>query len=96
MTEKTQMFRIKGDLVIPENFEFPWLFIRPCCGQIFSKNLGRIYTQKQLSTKVDLANLKLLTSTLESSSEREMARINSLGLPHAGAWLNCPPTLGLQ
>ena len=51
--------------------------------------------QKQLSTKVDLANLKHLTSTMEAAGEREMARLNSLGLPYAGAWLNCPPILAL-
>ena len=56
------------------------------------------FTQKQLSTKVDLANLKHLTTTMEAAGEREMARLNSLGLPYAGAWLNCPPmpALGLH
>ena len=56
------------------------------------------YTQKQLSTKVDLANAKLLSSAMETSGERELARLNSLGLPYAGTWLNCPPmpALGLH
>ena len=56
------------------------------------------YTQKQLSTKVDLANSELLTTAMETSGEREMARLGSLGLPYAGAWLNCPPmpALGLH
>ena len=43
------------------------------------------YTQKQLRPKVDLANANLLTSTIEASGERELARLNSLGLPYAGA-----------
>ena len=56
------------------------------------------YTQKQLSNKVDTVNFKILSSTMETSGEREMARLNSLGLPYAGAWLNCPPmpALGLH
>ena len=65
--------------------------------QIVEESLAGL-TQKQLSLKVDLVNSKLLTTTMETSGEREVARLNSLSLPYAGAWLNCPPmpALGLH
>ena len=48
-------------------------------------------TQRQLSLKVDLANQRLLSTHTEVAGEREVARLASVSLPHAGKWLNCPP-----
>ena len=56
-------------------------------------------TQKQLSTKVSRTNQRLLlTQIKEDADEREVARLASVSLPHAGAWLNCTPlpALGLH
>ena len=55
-------------------------------------------TQRMVSAKVDLANQTLLTPKILEAGEREVARLASLSLPHAGAWLNCPPlpALGLH
>ena len=55
--------------------------------------------QKVVSSKIDLANKNLLLTHIgEIGDERETARMNSLGLPKAGAWLNCSPlpALGLH
>ena len=55
-------------------------------------------TQKQLSSMVDGRNLATLTLILEEDNDpREKARLNSLSLPHAGAWLEAVPipALGL-
>ena len=54
--------------------------------------------QKMLSNKIDLANQSLLTPRIVEVGEREAARLASLSLPQAGAWLNCPPlpALGLH
>ena len=57
------------------------------------------HSQKSLSLKVDLNCLSKLKVHIEQSGEvREMARIASLGLPRAGAWLLCAPipALGLH
>ena len=55
-------------------------------------------TQKMVSNKVDLANKTLLAPKILEAGEREVARMASLSLPQAGAWLNCPPlpALGLH
>jgi hypothetical protein len=56
-------------------------------------------TQKTVSLKVDLHNLQLLTDRVsELGSVRDTARLASLGLPHAGDWLNVVPSpaLGLH
>ena len=55
-------------------------------------------TQKQLSSMVDGRNLATLNLILEDDNDlREKARLNSLSLPHAGAWLEAVPipALGL-
>ena len=56
-------------------------------------------TQKMVSTKIDLVSKDLLISNIgETGDEREIARLTSLCLPKAGAWLNCSPlpALGLH
>ena len=55
--------------------------------------------QKVVSTKIDIANKSLLLQHIaETDDEREIARMASLCLPKAGAWLNCSPlpALGLH
>ena len=53
-------------------------------------------TQKTVSLKVDLHNLQLLTDRVsELGSVRDTARLASLGLPHAGDWLNVVPSPAL-
>ena len=53
--------------------------------------------QRNLSKKIDSNNLLLLSNQLEGDV-RESARLKSLGLPYAGAWLVSPPipALGLH
>ena len=56
-------------------------------------------SQKALSIKVDLKNLSSLKVQVQALGQvREVARLASLGLPRAGAWLLCPPipALGLH
>ena len=55
-------------------------------------------TQKMVGTKIDLANQALFSTKITGAGEREVARMASLSLPQAGAWLNCPPlpALGLH
>ena len=55
-------------------------------------------TQRMVGIKVDLANQTLHTTRIQEAGEREVARMASLCLPQAGAWLNCPPlpALGLH
>jgi hypothetical protein len=56
-------------------------------------------TQKETSFKIDQNNRSLLSNqTRESGSVREMARLASVGLAHAGDWLNVVPSpaLGLH
>ena len=55
-------------------------------------------TQKMVSSKIDLVNQTLLSPKIMEAGEREIARMASLSLPQAGAWLNCPPlpALGLH
>ena len=56
-------------------------------------------SQKALSLMVDEASLSQLKTSIELQGEvREVARLASLGLPRAGAWLNSPPipALGLH
>ena len=55
--------------------------------------------QKAISVKVDKNNLRQLKEQLEQDGRvREVARLASLGLPHAGSWLLATPipTLGLH
>ena len=40
---------------------------------------------------MDLANQHLVSTHTEAAGEREVARLASVSLPHAGKWLNCPP-----
>ena len=50
-------------------------------------------TQKQMSLKVDLKLQRQLLQGVGEEENRERARLSSLGLPHAGDWLNsehCP------
>ena len=56
-------------------------------------------SQKAASLNIDLHNQRLLTNYYETEGiEREIARMASLGLPHAGDWLNVVPSpvLGLH
>ena len=56
-------------------------------------------SQKATSLKIDLHNHQLLTTHYsELGVKREIARLASLGLPHAGDWLNVipSPALGLH
>ena len=56
-------------------------------------------SQKSASLKVDLFNQSLLLNHITEEGEvREMARLQSLGLPHAGDWLSVvpQPALGLH
>ena len=55
-------------------------------------------TQKMVSTKIDLTNQSLLSPKIQEAGEREVARMASLSLAQAGAWLYCPPlpALGLH
>ena len=56
-------------------------------------------SQKQGSLKVDLANKSVLVNFHATvGSQREIARMNSLGLPHQGDWLSVVPcqALGLH
>ena len=53
-------------------------------------------SQKLMSTTIDLHNLSLLVNHYgEQSLQRELARINCLGLAHAGDWLNVVPSPSL-
>ena len=59
----------------------------------------RSESQKEMSLKIDQQNLKQFTEAItESGITSEMARIFSLSLPYAGAWLNVTPSpaLGLH
>ena len=55
-------------------------------------------TQKQMSLKVDLEAQRQLLQGIGEEEDREKARLASLGLQHAGDWLNTPPlkALGLH
>ena len=56
-------------------------------------------SQSQVSLKIDLRNLQLLTDHItELGVTRDIARLASIGLPHSGDWLNVVPSpaLGLH
>ena len=56
-------------------------------------------SQREVSLKIDLHNLQLHTDHItELGVTRDIARLASLGLPHAGDWLNVVPSpaLGLH
>ena len=56
-------------------------------------------TQRDISLRIDTHNTQtFLTQTRDSGSVRDAARLNSLGLPNSGSWLNVipSPTLGLH
>ena len=55
-------------------------------------------TQRMISVKVDLQNQQLFSDQVHGVGEREVARVASLSLPYAGAWLTCAPipALGLH
>ena len=48
-------------------------------------------TQRMISTKIDLQNKQLFADQVQGAGEREVARVTSLSLPYAGAWLTCAP-----
>ena len=52
-------------------------------------------TQKQMSFRVDQHQKELLMESIGEDEVRERARLASLGLPHAGDWLNTPPLTAL-
>ena len=55
--------------------------------------------QKMVSAKIDLLNKRIFLERIaDSGDERDIARLSSLCLPQAGAWLNCTPlpALGLH
>ena len=66
--------------------------------ELISQDYVNILSQKQLSSEIDQVNHGSLSTLVEAGGEREVARLKSLGLPLAGAWLNCPPmpALGLH
>ena len=51
--------------------------------------------QHQMSSKVDLHQQRQLIGGIEEEEVREVARISSLSLPHAGDWLNTAPLTAL-
>ena len=51
--------------------------------------------QHQMSSKVDLHQQRQLIDGIEEEDVREVARISSLSLPHAGDWLNTAPLTAL-
>ena len=55
-------------------------------------------TQRQMSAKVDLQQQQRLKEMVGEEEERDLARLLSLTLDHAGDWLNTPPikALGLH
>ena len=56
-------------------------------------------SQREVSLQIDLNNHQILSAKISDLGiVREVARLGSLGLPHAGAWLNVvpSPTLGLH
>ena len=55
-------------------------------------------TQKMLSKRIDSQNLQRLRDQVGDDDVREKAKLESLGLPYAGAWLVAPPirALGLH
>ena len=56
-------------------------------------------SQKAVSLKINLNNLQLLSNYISGLGDvRETARLASVGLPHAGDWLNVMPSpiLGLH
>ena len=68
-------------------------------GSELSVTILRSESQKELSLKIDLQNHKLLKEKIDEIGRvRDIARINSLSLPNAGAWLNVipSPALGLH
>ena len=68
-------------------------------GTEISVAILRSESQKEMSLKVDQRIHKQFTETIaESGNTREIARISSLALPYAGAWLNVTPSpaLGLH
>ena len=52
-------------------------------------------TQHQMSAKIDLHLQRQLIGGVDDEEVREVARLNSLSLPHAGDWLNTPPLTAL-
>ena len=54
-------------------------------------------TQREICLAVDTKNLVELSTLIEESgSIRDKARMGSLGLPNAGAWLNVVPSPALS
>ena len=51
--------------------------------------------QWEVSARVDAANQTAFSNLIQAAGVRESARMASLSLPHAGAWLFCPPSKGL-
>ena len=65
-------------------------------GEEASVSVLRGLAQREVSLKIDLNNLKLVTNHISGLEiTRDIARLASLGLPHAGDWLNVVPSPGL-
>ena len=58
--------------------------------EVSSESISNL-TQKMICSKIDEANLKTFSEKMQEQGERECARLASLSLPYAGAWLNCVP-----
>ena len=65
--------------------------------EVSSESISNL-TQKMICSKIDEANLKTFSEKMQEQGERECARLASLSLPYAGAWLNSVPlpALGLH
>ena len=73
--------------------------ISRCKGEVVIKEDLEDLTQKEISLATDLNNHILLTEHyIKEGEQREVARLNCLGLDHAGDWLNVVPcpSMGLH
>ena len=67
--------------------------IKTMSGQEFTEESALASTQKVISQTIDLHTAKLLHD--EMVGERDKARFNSVGMEHAGDWLNTVPVRAL-
>ena len=99
--------QILGASVADENLDADSTIVSPELVESLERKVGsavsvailRSESQKELSLKIDLQNHKVLKEIIEENGRvRDIARINSLSLPNAGAWLNVVPSpaLGLH
>ena len=65
--------------------------------EVTEEEVGSL-TQKMMSVKVDLHQKQKLLEGVGEEEVRDRARLSSLGLPHAGDWVNTAPltSLGLH